>query len=216
MAAAKASASSSSSTSRESLKQQLRELNQNVALCRYAERKNKMVSKGRQSSGLTKHEEHLVLSVYIVSKFDAGLAGLKFKELHPAGLSLGQSQAERIVEDMFLKQSDDFVTKLSCPSDDKTRRICDQASSFIAEHEVFAWVGKQNIEHGVAPSSSSARQKFDESRSKLGIAAEDVKPRGAKQWIRRWRRRWPVKRGRLQRGEPLQAAEITQKVTSLW
>lgn len=121
-----------------------------------------------------------------------------------------------MVEDMFLRQSDDFVMSVAHPSDDSTKKTLAQAQSFIADHEVFCWVETQNVTHGVAPSSVAARVKFEEARSKLGLAVGEVTPKHARQWARRRRRRWPVKRGSLKRSEPISAEDAIGKATLQW
>mgnify|MGYP003312456821 CR=1 FL=1 len=165
-----------------------------LAVASYGVKKARQVRKRRLPSGLTQYEEHFVLSVYIESKFNVRLAAQRLRELHPAGQSFDWQQAERIVEDMFIRQDDEFVQNMSCPADARTKQIRDQARSFLAELEVFSWVESQNVAHGVAPSSLSARCKFDDLRSELGSAVGEMAPKGARQWVRRWRRRHPATR----------------------
>jgi hypothetical protein len=104
------------------------------------------------------------------------------------------------------------------------RRLCSAAHSFLAEHAMFSWVERQNVEHGVTPGSVAARSKYEEfmlhgAITKLLPGDPSISPgdpsssnKHARQWVRRWSRRWPVKRAQIQKAEPLAPGEIEAKV----
>ena len=168
----------------------------------------------RRPDGITAVTARLVAAVFALSNYDADLAA---KVLLSHGVAdwpvKDLDRAKRTVEDAFLRQPDDFAATMQTPPDNNhvTRRLAETARRLIGEAKTRDWVQKQNVDHGVAPSSLSARAYFDTVYKDGDRGDAFMSPKHARQWARRWGRRWGVKHGRVHRQEPLDREAITAK-----
>ena len=105
----------------------------------------------------------------------------------------------------------------------QTYAHCRQAAyDFIAEMQLHAWVQKQNLETGVAPTSEELLSEYFRLWPHAGVpgiknTAQAVfvgKPAFKRKWAERWRRRWKVSYGKLKILPPMTAGECEKKVIS--
>jgi hypothetical protein len=91
-----------------------------------------------------------------------------------------------------------------------------EAEAFLEEWSLQNWVGKQNLEKGIAPLSGvvwSQREK----RLNAAVAAghlptsRPAKQKHRLQWLRRWRLRWNIKLGTIQAREHVPAIDCQNK-----
>ena len=201
---------------RESLRQQCKELTENIAMASRPKKLAAHASKRRpRAFGITPRQERLVSAVYVLDECKVDAAVQRLISLHPDGANaLSFAQAERLVEDIFLKMPENFAADIWEPPDAAMRRLCNAARKFLAQSKVFGWVEGQNLDHGVAPSSVDVKDKYDEFMlPDSAAAASDQSSRSTlKQWARRWSRRWGVKRGKILQAEPLDPGHIADKV----
>ena len=96
---------------------------------------------------------------------------------------------------------------LQCPS------VLKQATKYLAEYKLYAWVEQQNLTKGLAPHTAivnSVRhpKNMENVAQPLGVVSRVGRTR--KQWLRRWRHRWSVKVGTIPAGERL-PDDVAQK-----
>ena len=166
----------------------------------------------RRASSLTPAAERLVMAVYVLSNYNSSIAGkllLSYGKTHLADASL--QEAERAVENMFMSFPDDVAQTLSYPEDAAHARTATAAKRYIAEHGVASWVEKQNVQHGVAPGSLSARRQYEEQLRSSNVTSASLGARAARRWVQRWRRRWGIRRGKIVRQAPLDAETVVSK-----
>ena len=216
---------SASSDHKESLQQELRALSEEIRVVSKARSLKGVRERKAQQFRLTPYRERLVAAVYVLSGWDVRLAAQKLREFKGLGnVSDSPTQAERVVEDLYTKLPQDFAMQVWYPPDVSMHRVSMAARAYITESEVFSWVEQQNLQRGVAPSSVTARAKYEKvTKQHGGQVREDISLKHMRQWARRWSRRWQVKRGRLKKAEPFKAdvifgegcLAVLQKISSL-
>ena len=101
----------------------------------------------------------------------------------------------------------------------QTYAHCRQAAyDFIAETQLHAWVQKQNLETGVAPTSEELLAEYFRLWPHAGVpgienTAQAVfvgTPTLKRKWAQRWRRRWRVSHGKPKALPPM-TAETCEK-----
>lgn len=210
------------SSSSAALRQQISDLTKQLAAAKQPLRRQAKAEKRRpRPRGLTKHQEHLVSGIYVLSEYDARVAASKLVSLHPQGDSLSLEEAERLVEDIFVSLPDGFAADVCNPSDKAWKLVNKAAHAYLAGHKTVCWVERQNVMHGVAPTSTAVRDHFEdvlrEARGQgAEVAVSNMTKPCARIWAARWCRRWGVRRGTLQKVEPLDATVIRAKVPCLW
>ena len=159
---------------------------------------------------MTHHQQRVAAAVYVLSRHDVKLAGEKVLT-YPCSKGFGttQQQAERMVEDVFTSLPDGFSSSLDDPVDAATSRIVQEAKKFIAESGTDDWVEGQNLQQGVAPSSSAARRQYESLLRQDGVSVAQVHGRSARRWAQRWR----AKRGKSRRQERVEPEAIRGKVS---
>ena len=82
---------------------------------------------------------------------------------------------------------------LRCP------KVLRQASSYLKEHRLYAWVGEQNLTKGLAPHSAivNAVRNADTGCSPATGQMPKQLEEKSRQWLRRWRQRWRIRMGRI-------------------
>ena len=85
-----------------------------------------------------------------------------------------------------------------------------EADRFLKEYDLQVWISRQNLEKGLTPSSHAVLQQCtrlagESQAGALGTSASKKKTR--LQWLRRYRRRWRVRLGKVQEGEHMSAHE---------
>lgn len=163
---------------------------------------------------MTHHQQRVAAAVYVLSRHDVNLAGEKVLT-YPCSKGFGttQQQAERMVEDVFMSLPDGFSSSLDDPVDAATSRIVQEAKKFIAESGTDDWVEGQNLQQGVAPSSSAARRQYESLLRQDGVSVAQVHGRSARRWAQRWAQRWRAKRGKSRRQERVEPEAIRGKVS---
>ena len=121
------------------------------------------------------------------------------------GVTKWRDQAEEHVYKLFI----DGTATL------KLRRAAAQVAKFTAELSLHSWVLHQNTALGICPDTAVVLQELP----KHGL---EGKPRHAKdahrtrkcsrQFLRRWRRRWSVREGKIPIGEKVSLQELQAKV----
>ena len=168
--------------------------------------------------GLTPYREQLVAAIYVLSEFDTSLAAQKLISLRSTSEpSPNLGQARRLVEDVFISMPENFAELLYGPPPDLyTQRLVAAARAYIAEAATRDWVEKQNEQHGDALHYASARAQYEPALSSCsGAPQAEVTAKSARQWVKRWRRRWGVKRGKLKTRDVLSPGLLVDKVAWL-
>ena len=197
----------------ESLRQQCKQLTKDIA---NASRPMKLATNASarrpRAFGITPHQERLVSAVYVLAGCEVDAAAQRLMSLRPDGANtLSFAQAERLVEDIFLSMPENFAAHVWDPPDAAMSRVCAAARRFLAQSKVFEWVGEQNLDHGVSPSSVDARDKYDEFMLVDSAASGQSSRSTVKSWARRWSRQWGVKRGKIKQAEPLDPDNVADK-----
>ena len=164
--------------------------------------------------GIPAGTARLVAAVFALTDYDADMAGRVLLSLGVAAWPVQDlDRAKRAVEDAFIRQPDDFAATMQTPPDNDhaSKRLAATARRLIGEAKTRDWVERQNLDHGVAPSSLRARAYFDTVHNDGNQGDAFVSPKHARQWARRWGRRWGVKRGKVHRQEPLDHEAIAAK-----
>ena len=81
------------------------------------------------------------------------------------GMSCVDSELAAFDEEVcnqFLRLSEEEVNGMREPIDQQGKAMLREAKAFIAEHELHAWVARQNEHHGVAPTVSDTLAHRDE------------------------------------------------------
>ena len=120
------------------------------------------------------------------------------------------------MEDVFISMPENFAELLYGPPDLRTQRLVAAARAYIAETATRDRVEKQHEQHGVAPHYASARAQHESALSSCsGAPQAEVTAKSARQWVKRWRRRWGVKRGKLQTCDVLSPGLLVDKLAWL-
>jgi hypothetical protein len=122
-----------------------------------------------------------------------------------------------MVEDQFLQVDADHLACLTDLDDPVDAAAMRQALSYVEQWRLFAWVERLNSELGVAPSTDFVLRRLEENRMHV---PEDVRPRAvgsvadgrARQWARRFRRRWGGRHGSIKVREVVPLPELLDKV----
>lgn len=206
--------------SRATLEAELREVT--AAICWHRQRQVQSAKRDRKRSrqrpfGLTPYGEQLAASIYVLSEFDTSLAAQKLISLHSTSEpSPNLHQARRLVEDVFMSMPENFAELMYSPPDLRAQKLVAVARAYIAEAATRGWVEKQNEQHGVAPHYASARVQYESALSSCSIAPQaEVTAKSARQWVKRWRRRWGVKRGKLKTSDVLSPGLLVDKIALL-
>ena len=202
----------------QSLRERRKQLSKQIAAVKAAGAGMRRKLRRRGNFGITQYQERLVSTIYVLSNCTSRPAAHKLLQLRSSEqVPDSLTQAERLAEDIYLSMPEDFSAHVWNPPDAAMKRLCSAAHAFLAEHAMFSWVERQNVEHGVTPGSVAARSKYEEfmlhgAITKLLPGDPLISNKHARQWVRRWRRRWPVKRGKIQKAEPLAPGEVEAKV----
>ena len=127
-----------------------------------------------------------------------------------------EEELAEMVEEYFLKvdlAEFALLTDTQNPSDLPAMRA---ALVCVEEWRLTTWAAQSNADCGVAPSTASVLQRWEDRRA--GIA-EEVRPRylgtsadaRARVWAWAWRRRWGGKHGRIRVQEPISLEELRTK-----
>ena len=97
------------------------------------------------------------------------------------------------------------------------KRARDNATTFITQSRLHAWVEKQNIEKGIAPTSESVLLQCTMSHSPLMCPGGRLPSRSKHrfQWLRRWRQRTGVRMGSMPAAEQVAPAVMQAKARAL-
>lgn len=93
-------------------------------------------------------------------------------------------------------------------------RCCESAKKFLREHDLHSWLNVVNVNQGLAPGSQTVLQKLRARNLSCEPAAQVCRTTLKKQklqWLRRWRRKWGVKIGKLNQRDHLSKTELKQK-----
>ena len=90
------------------------------------------------------------------------------------------------------------------------------ALNFAREHELHEWIHEQNVTKGVAPSNDrilKEAERLEEGPEKVTSLQRIGRSEPARtKWMQRFKRRWMIKRGRIQPGECVPQSEAQAKV----
>jgi len=141
--------------------------------------------------GASAHVSDEAMAIYVLSGCQEALASL-FLETRAPELPLGGGTRARLVEDCFLKGNLDHWTDLFDPKTSRQRCLRKKALHFLAEAQVATWIRDQNLQRGVAPSSSMVAQENSRLKSLQQGAQEEGSPRQrtARKFAVLMRRRW--------------------------
>jgi len=145
---------------------------------------------GPKIPGCSVGESALALAVYVLSGCQARVAAL-FLQTRLPDIPLGDTTRERLVEECFLEANLDDLAGLFNPSTSCQQRLRKKALLFLAEAGVVAWIGEQNLHHGVAPSSLMAAEEYRRLRTAQGDQEEhSPRTRAARKFAVLLRARW--------------------------
>ena len=124
---------------------------------------------------------------------------------------------QEIVENCFLGvglQEFGSLTDEVNPFDSKAMK---EALGYVEQWRLVVWARGANEDHGVAPSTGSLLQRFQEAAAQWPEEARppvpaDVSQAKARMWARRWRNRWCGRFARIRVREDISAAELLEKV----
>lgn len=130
-----------------------------------------------------------------------------------------EQELEVLADDLFLQVSPEDLADLSHMEDSTDPAAMKSALVFAEEWKLAQWTADLNAQHGVAPSTESVLQRYEEQR--LAIP-EAVRPRSrgtahdvaARVWAVAWRRRWGGKHGRIRVQEDIPVEDLRSKASS--
>lgn len=134
------------------------------------------------------------IAVLLVSHYDMDMA-VAFAQTRCTSLAgRDPDDVKRLLEETFLTWSPDAIS--SFPASDRQLVLERQAVTFKAEADVVKWIGRQNSEQGVAPSSQDVWRQYQEYLGQISDEedAMDAPPINQRRQVRRFaanlRRRW--------------------------
>ena len=93
-------------------------------------------------------------------------------------------------------------------------------AKFISEHALQKWVHHQNVRLGISPATALVIQELPKHGLEGHARSSADSHRGHRsslQFLRRWRKRWGIRQGKIQIGEDLDSKELLLKVDcSAW
>lgn len=135
---ATAGSNTSRALSADALRGQLRSVQAALAPLRKSAADASRQQKKYRPQGLSPYEEPLVVAVYIFSSFNTSLAASKWLAIRKSSSeALSDLQAERLVEDFYIKLPDNFTADLHYPPNAAMQRLAAAARTYIAEHDSF-------------------------------------------------------------------------------
>ena len=127
------------------------------------------------------------------------------------------TEVQEIVENCFLGidlQEFGSLTDEVNPFDPMAMK---EALGYLEQWRLVVWARGANEDHGVAPSTGSLLQRFQEAAAQWPEEVRppvpaDVSQAKARMWARRWRNRWCGRFARIRVREDISAAELLEKV----
>ena len=121
------------------------------------------------------------------------------------------------------------LISMTFPETEAGKREYQYASSLLAELETAQWVRSMNFDHGVAPDVRTLLTKYNDVRRQNGLDAcqaltralaheNSVGPRMSpygRQWAQRFRKRWDLKRKKLQQTFRLDVDSLVARAAGL-
>ena len=129
-------------------------------------------------------------------------------------------ELEVLAEDTFLEVDPDELAALGDMEEPSDVEAMKAALVFVEDWKLAKWTADMNRNHGVAPSTESVLQKFEEQRVAL---PEAVRPpsRGSaansrdRVWVAGWRIRWGGQHARIRVREDIPTEELRSKVAQM-
>ena len=214
------------SSSSESLRQQKRDLDEAQAAIgralKHARQQQKNEQKAQAKSWqLSSFLLHAVLIIYGLSGYAAQPAATFLlnngRRRHWPDKS--QEELEEMVEALFMKCDIDDFTKLTNTQEPQDMAAMKAALSYVEQWRLVQWVSQMNEAQGIAPSTGSVLQRYEEQRQEL---PDEVRPAAvgvpaqtsARVWAGSFRRRWGGKHGRIPVREQIPIEELRSKVAT--
>jgi hypothetical protein len=203
------------------MKADLRSINAQIAALREKARRQK---RSEDNGGLSPFAITVVMAVYVLGGHDLAAALACARQ---RGRLSSVVQEETMLTDMvvnwYLSASDEQEAAIHQPTNAAQGRTREAALSWLAEYRVYKWVSAQNDVRGVAPSSLDMLGRFTHECRQLGVQDRlpslenmlDTAGRSARQWSRRFRRKWGIRLGRLKPREVCSSEEIAEKAGSM-
>lgn len=204
---------------KEQLEMQHAALTTAIRTARTELRRAKAAAKQRAGAWhVSQRQQHVVLIVFIESGFSYEPATLYLARIgkRRGWPSVTSAQLERLVHDWFMATDLTNLTKLSDAAHPADPPALHDAQCWLEEWRITTWARHQNVERGVAPSTSSVLQRVSHDRAAAG--REDSFQRGitsdpaARMWASRFRRRWGGRYGRLIVGDDVDVPTVLEKV----
>lgn len=95
------------------------------------------------------------------------------------------------------------------------RRAAVLLAKFTAERSLHSWVQQQNVTLGISPATAVVLQELPKhglQGKARALPEARRKHRSSLQFLRRWRKRWGVRQGKIPIGEQLDSKELLLKV----
>ena len=122
-----------------------------------------------------------------------------------------------MVERLFMECDLEELALLSDIEDPMDIAALKAALPYVEQWQLVQWTARANLRQGVAPSTESVLQRYEERRMQLPAAvrpcAVGVASRGsARVWAGAWRQRWGGRHGRIRICEQVPVEELRTKV----
>jgi hypothetical protein len=100
----------------------------------------------------------------------------------------------------------------SCPA---RQKAADAVDKWLNERKLYLWVKKQNLDKGIAPCTGNVMSELP-NNNLMGVNRYDKSLprsyRGTLQYLKRWRRRWGVRSGKILARDEVDAETLRDKV----
>ena len=121
------------------------------------------------------------------------------------------------LEERYLKTDIAALNAIAAKEGGVPKTVLAEAKRFQYEQSLYHWIQIQNAEKGVAPNTNMVQKHLkgpavEPVATATASAARD-QPAVSISWVQRFRRRWPLKRGKFMPGERLTCDVIRDKVT---
>lgn len=94
------------------------------------------------------------------------------------------------------------------------RRASDLLDTWLSERKLYLWVKKQNLELGIAPCTGNVMCELPSYKLEGSSRRDKAAPRtyrGTLQYLKRWRRRWGLRSGKIQCRDEVDAPTLREK-----
>ena len=172
------------------------------------QRRQRRVAKAEAATAIQKR---VCVCLYLLNKCESGCARDYLKKCGIADIEVAMDEVVK----MFVAMDDLEADSVLAHTSPAFSNAWATAEQYFAEWKLAAWVQKQNLSKGLAPSRSAlARQMSEESKG--DVSEKHVSRASSTQWWRRWRRRWNMRLSSLPVGDPISDNAIREKAAKLF